>query len=456
MKPSPVPESVAILSLLQATSAPLAVFDETGRCLGATEGFRRRLGAGEIGDLVLGSLDLPRSAEVTPFSPGGGRAWRLVTLCPAQSARDDGPGRQVLDELPAIVAVKGCDFRYRFLNRYGQRFFGLTLDQAIGRTDAELLGPELGDFLQRCDDYIISGNHALPPFGEKFAGADGVLRDWMITGVPRHDDEGRITGVVMVALDVSEFSRRTEAIRPGVGETESLPARFLSSVGLQLRAPLTSIIGYAEFLAEQGLGPLGHDTYREFARDLVMVARTLQARINDILDMAAIQAGRLSLDAELFDVSRTISQVHRTLEAAALQKHLVVVEAVERGLPSLMGDPRRIRQMYTNLLSNAIKFTPDYGRITLSAAISAADELVLSVRDNGVGIAADALAKVVTPFVQVSHLPALREEGTGLGLPLAKAIAEAHGGRLELESEPGRGTEVRVYLPVDRRGRAGN
>jgi len=145
-----------------------------------------------------------------------------------------------------------------------------------------------------------------------------------------------------------------------------------------------------------------------------------------------------------------LAHVHRMMEVSARHKHLEVAIVVEQGLPPLHADPRRVRQIVVNLLSNAIKFTPNYGQIALAAFRNDDGELVLSVRDTGIGIAESDIKIALTPFGRLEHGRGRQEEGTGLGLSLTKAMAEAHGGRLEIASTPGLGTEVRIILPAHR------
>ena len=303
LAPFPTPEEAAVATVLEATAAPLAVLDEDGRCIRATESFGRACGAADPSRLYGRTLDIPGSAVVRPFSPGNGRAWRLVTLTSVPQTRD-GLATGALEDLPALVEVKGRDGRYLFVNRYAARLFGVDTAAAVGATPDELLGSELGTLFRRYDESVLAGRQTTAQFEEQFAGVDGIPRDWLIAKTALHDGEGRPAGVVTLGVDVTE-SRRTATAVGGTQREDASTAdrtRYLAMVGHELRAPLASIIGCAEFLAEEGMGPLGHETYRDFSRDIAHSARHLQAIVNDILDMASIESGRFRLEEEPMEV----------------------------------------------------------------------------------------------------------------------------------------------------------
>lgn len=221
---------------------------------------------------------------------------------------------------------------------------------------------------------------------------------------------------------------------------------FLAMVSHELRTPLNAVIGFSEVMAMEPYGPLGDRRYREYIGDIGDSGRNLLGVINDILDMTKVEAGKLELRPVVVDLSTLLHQACNQVRGLAERAELTLDEAgIEPGI-IMTGDPQKLRQIAVNLLSNAVKFTPSGGRIAISARCRASDAC-FEVIDNGIGISRDDLDRVLRPFMQVDSSLARQHEGTGLGLPLARAMTEAHGGSLTLHSVKGEGTTVTVVLP---------
>lgn len=225
-------------------------------------------------------------------------------------------------------------------------------------------------------------------------------------------------------------------------------SEFIANMSHELRTPLNAINGFSELLAEEAFGPLGSDEYRKFSRHINDSGQHLLALINDILDISKIEAGTAQLDEETFDIVPVIDGCIAMLgERASAAGIKLIADIADTKLPLLYADKRRIKQIVLNLLSNAIKFTEPGGRVTLKTWHRDSDGFVLQIGDTGIGIAAADIPKVLTRFQQVDGGLDRKQEGTGLGLPLAKSLAEQHGGELDLQSEPGVGTTVTLRLP---------
>lgn len=222
---------------------------------------------------------------------------------------------------------------------------------------------------------------------------------------------------------------------------------FLANMSHELRTPLNAINGFSEILVEEMYGPLGDQRYKEYAQDILDSGKHLLDMITDILDMAKIDAGKMTVDLHPIDIVDPVDAAIRMIRRKAEEKDISLKLAANANLPLVEADHRAIRQMILNLVSNAIKFTDKGGevRVTVDQKDS---ELRVAVRDNGIGIPADALPRLGEPFEQVSDTRDRNYDGTGLGLALTKSFAEMHGGRLTIASEPGRGTQVSFYLPV--------
>ncbi len=229
---------------------------------------------------------------------------------------------------------------------------------------------------------------------------------------------------------------------------------YLANMSHELRTPLNAIIGFSEIMKSELMGPHHHLKYLEYSGDIHASAEHLLALINDILDLSRIEANRLELRDGPVDLTLLLGSCTRLLRERARRGGLELSVAVEDGIPEIRADAGKLKQIMLNLMTNAVKFTPAGGRIAVTAR-RVHHHVELVVEDSGIGIAAKDIARALTPFMQAMPRAGLStEEGTGLGLPLAKRLAELHGGSLVLESELGRGTRVTVTLPGSRCPRA--
>lgn len=226
---------------------------------------------------------------------------------------------------------------------------------------------------------------------------------------------------------------------------------FLANMSHELRTPLNAILGFSEVIASGTTrGANGAQKAPEYARDIHESARHLLAIINDILDLSKIETGTFELHEEGFAVNEAAAACLRLIRERADARQIAVVERLcPEGL-ELFGDCRKIKQVLINLLANAVKFTPHGGTVTLETARAADGGLLIRIADSGIGMAAADIPTAMAPFRQVDSKLNRAYEGTGLGLPLAKALIDLHGGTLELSSVPGEGTTVVLRLPAAR------
>ena len=227
-------------------------------------------------------------------------------------------------------------------------------------------------------------------------------------------------------------------------------SRFLATMSHELRTPLNAIMGFSEVMRDEVLGSLENPLYREYSKNIHDSGQHLLNLINEILDLSRIEAGKYDLNEEPLRICDVADDCYRLLRLRVQAKGLEVVERYEKDLPQVWADQRAMRQICLNLMSNALKFTPRGGRIILTAASTPGGGQVFSVRDNGPGIPADEIPKVLQAFGQGSLAHETAEGGTGLGLPIVKNLIELHGGELELKSELRKGTEATVTLPSTR------
>jgi cell cycle sensor histidine kinase DivJ len=258
-------------------------------------------------------------------------------------------------------------------------------------------------------------------------------------------------GIVAVTRDISERKAQEAELLKARDEAESASrakTQFLASMSHELRTPLNAVIGFSEILNRELFGALGEVRYRDYARLIHESGEHLLNVVNDILDMSKIEAGKFKIVKEPFDVASLINSCCDIMQHTAEQKALSLKVDVEPGIPELPADKRACKQMLLNVIANAIKFTEPGGWVQVSARVEDGN-VVLSVSDNGIGIADDDLPRLGNPFVQASSSYDRSHEGAGLGLSVVKGLARLHGGTLELTSTLGKGTTANITLPLD-------
>jgi two-component system cell cycle sensor histidine kinase PleC len=227
-------------------------------------------------------------------------------------------------------------------------------------------------------------------------------------------------------------------------------SRFLAQMSHELRTPLNAILGFSEVMKSEVFGPHAVPTYKEYAGDIHNSGVHLLNLINEILDLSRIEAGRYELNEEAVDLALVVADCHRLLQLRGRNRGISIHEAFEPELPRLWADERACRQICLNLLSNAIKFTPQGGEVWLKVGWTAAGGQYMSVKDNGPGIPEDEIPIVLASFGQGTNAIKSAEQGTGLGLPIAKNLIDMHNGTFTLKSKLRFGTEVIVTFPPER------
>jgi two-component system cell cycle sensor histidine kinase PleC len=254
------------------------------------------------------------------------------------------------------------------------------------------------------------------------------------------------------AAELAELAAKHQAETIRAESANQAKSEFLANMSHELRTPLNAINGFSEMMSEEMFGPLGDRRYKEYAKDILSSGQHLLALINDILDMSKIEAGKMVLHPEPVALAQVIEDALRLIRNRAEAAGLELVVDIAAQTPTVEADYRAVKQILLNLLSNALKFTPRGGSITITAdrlAAGAAPERVkIAVTDTGVGIAEADLQRIARPFEQVERQHAKTTQGTGLGLALTKSLVALHGGALDIQSKPGRGTCVSFTLPL--------
>jgi signal transduction histidine kinase len=220
----------------------------------------------------------------------------------------------------------------------------------------------------------------------------------------------------------------------------------------ELRTPLNAIIGFSEVLAERMFGEV-NEKQAEYLQDILSSGRHLLSLINDILDLSKVEAGHLELELASFNLPVALDNALTLVRERATRHGITLIQTVDAGVGDIVGDERKVKQILLNLLSNAVKFTLEGGRIRVTAT-PADGAIEISVSDTGIGIAPQDQAAIFEEFRQVGRDDARKQEGTGLGLTLAKKFVELHGGRIWVQSQVGQGSTFTFTLPVQPEGRS--
>lgn len=227
-------------------------------------------------------------------------------------------------------------------------------------------------------------------------------------------------------------------------------SEFLANMSHELRTPLNAVIGFSEILQSEAFGPLGHANYKDYSNDIYAAGKHLLDVINDVLDVAKIEAGQLNLSERNMDLSATVTSCIRMLSVRAFSAGIELTSDIPADLPGFLGDETRIKQILANLTSNAIKFTDKGGSVTIAAEIREDSGISLRVTDTGIGIAKKDIPRVLDRFGQVQTTYARNNEGTGLGLTLVQMLVDVHGAKFALESEVDVGTDCFIHFPPER------
>ncbi len=338
-------------------------------------------------------------------------------------------------------------------------FLSPRVNEVLGFHPYELAGRPLTDLPLQPNETLdaLETREGRRPFRDlavEIADRQGGTRQFLLSGLPVYSPTtGSFVGFRGTAHDVTELTRRETALI-GAKEAAELANRakseFLATMSHELRTPLNAIIGFSEIMVSEMMGPLGNEQYKGYVGDISESSQHLLILINDILDASRIEAGQMTLNEETVQPETLIQSIQRLIaprvERAALR---LEVNLDARGT-SLYIDKTKISQVLINLISNALKFTAEGGKVELRGTLAEDGTFVFQISDTGIGIASEDIPKAMAPFGQVDTRLSRKFEGTGLGLPLAKALTELHGGDFEIESQPEVGTTVTVRLPARR------
>jgi len=353
--------------------------------------------------------------------------------------------RETLNNLHEGVAVFGGDGRLRLSNPEFARLWNLTPDDLADNPHIADLVERTRSFFPPANDWserramIISRITEPEPRSGRIERTDDKVLDYALTPLP----DG---AALLTYIDVTDRFRVERALRErnmALEAADRLKTEFIANVSYELRTPLNAIIGFTEILSNEFFGPL-NERQKDYTRSILESSHGLRNLINDILDLATIEAGYMELELSEVDVAGLLQGVAQLTRERARERELTVEIECPPDLGSVSGDERRLKQALFNLVSNAIKFTPPGGKITLRAAPTE-DGIDLSVSDTGIGIAVEDQERVFERFERGAGQG--RQAGAGLGLALVKSLVNLHGGTVAIESARGAGTTVLCHLP---------
>ncbi|WP_374375341.1 PAS domain S-box protein [Dongia sp.] len=382
-------------------------------------------------------------------------------LASEQYAESESRLKAILDTAAIGIVTVDSRFRITRFNREAERIFGYSAAEMMGTSLDRLIPDDLrsrhGEHLRQ----FAAGEMRSLAIGDwrtiNGLTADGrtIPLDIVISKVA----VGGKTTLTAIMRDMSDTKSREEKLQQLLDERETAllhaenankaKSSFLAVMSHELRTPLNAIIGFSDLMKREIFGPMSNDRYKQYAIDINESGALLLTIVNSILDLSRIESGRQDLKIAPISFDDSWTSIAHALEALAAQKEIRLDIAAPSAPHRFQGDRHAVAQVLTNLISNAIKFTPNGGMVGVSIAPSGdCSEIILSVRDTGRGIPEDRLVDVFKPFVQVSDSYARDVGGVGLGLAICKSLVEAMSGRIEIESEIGRGTLVRIALPA--------
>ena len=344
----------------------------------------------------------------------------------------------------ALLVVDG-EGRVRFANRAAGVLFGEPPEALENTLAANLFVPASRSTLS---ETLASGESG-----------EALVRNAHGADIPvsihvRLLDTSRPPILCFILRDLSASKLRESeliAARDKAAQESKQKSEFLARISHELRTPLNAIIGFSEIMRDGQFGPVGNPRYEGYLKDIHHSAHLLLSLVNDLIDLSKIGAGGLALKFSTVDLSKILERCVSLLMPQALQAGVTIESRIAPGLPPLHADARSLEQILINLVSNAIKFTPPGGNVLVSAAVTGEGTVTLVVRDSGIGMSREELLTALEPYKRVERPDVLSKPGTGIGLPLAKALAEANHAQFRIDSRPQAGTAVEIRFPGESR-----
>jgi PAS domain S-box-containing protein len=410
---------------------------------------------------VLAPLPAPSEQPVTPPAPHP----PVVSVPPLQPSASlpepsepvvaDQELRAILDTASDGIVTLDGDGRIMSFSAGAEAIFGLTSAEVKGRALTELMSP---DSRKTVREYLaaLQGPGLASVFNDgrevtAVVSQGGEVPLFLTIGKLQRTKPGQ-AALCAVVRDITQWKKTEAELREARDEAERqsrLKSEFLANVSHELRTPLNAILGFSEMMRMQSFGEIENEKYRSYVNDIHSSGSHLLSLINDLLDLSKVEAGKLELNFTAVNLAEVTEHAMTLVAGQAAERRVLLRKNIPPGLPQVVADLRSMRQILLNLLSNAVKFTDPGGQAIVSAALTKEGELKLKVKDTGLGMSDAELAHALEPFRRVAT-EGREAEGTGLGLPLTKALAEANRTSFAITSAPGKGTTVEITFPTTR------
>ncbi|TCL96280.1 PAS/PAC sensor signal transduction histidine kinase [Rhizobium sp. PP-WC-2G-219] len=405
-----------------------------------------------VGDIAESHVDTPETVEAGSSSIADQAAIAEAEARVEAFRIETEELRAILETATDGVVVMGADGDIRSLNRSANALFNYNDADVIGKPFATLFAHESQRAVM---DYLagLAGHGVASVLND---GREVIGREASGGFIPLFMTMGRLSsssGYCAVIRDITQWKRTEEELRSAKRAAETANAHktdFLARVSHEIRTPLNAIIGFSDMMASEHFGPIGSARYIEYASDIGRSGRHVLDIVNDLLDISKIEAGEMELEFAAVEINEAVSEAVSLVQPQANAQRVIIRTSLSTSVPNVVADNRSIKQIALNILANAIRFTPAGGQIVVSTAYEANGSVMLRIRDTGVGMTRTELEQAMKPFRQVTTGTRMRGEGTGLGLPLTKAMAEANRALFAINSAPNEGTLVEITFPSQR------
>ncbi|HEY8033851.1 MAG TPA: ATP-binding protein, partial [Methylocella sp.] len=364
----------------------------------------------------------------------------------------------ILDTAMDGIAVLDSQGQILSLNRSGEALFGYDQNEVAGEHFTRLIAPESRALANAYFEGLkAQGAASLLNQGREIVGLarqGGTIPVFMTLGrigASPGAGEERAARFCTLLRDLTHWKkaeRELEEARKEAERASALKSDFLARVSHEIRTPLNAILGFAEVMMDERFGAIGNQRYKDYLSDIHASGTLVMSLVNDLLDLSKIEAGKMDFDFASIDANRIVSECVSIMQPQASRERVALRLSLSPALPNILADERSLRQIVLNLLSNAVKFNRPGGQVIVATALADAGSAVIRIRDSGVGMPEAGIGEAFEPFRRL--VTATPSRGTGLGLPLTKALAEANHASLTIKSKEHEGTLVEVVFPAAR------
>jgi len=363
--------------------------------------------------------------------------------------------RLLADNANDFISIYSLDSICLYASPSVEKLLGYKPEEMLGKVFKEIAHPEDHDIVVKTNAKSTNAEGPSPRYVFRMLHKEGHW-EWMeststVEKDPRTGKFSHVSSVSRVVTDRILHEQELSLAQEAAESANRAKSEFIAHMSHEIRTPLNAIIGFSEVMRDQLFGPLGSDRYMDYMNDIHNSGKHLLDLINDILDLSKIEAGKFELQEDRVELQNIVNTAIRFMHERAESKKIKLESRLDVDL-EIWADKRALTQVLLNMIGNAIKFTEEQGSVTIEARLDRTGDLLLTITDTGIGIAAEDLERVLQPFGQArkSSSIANAEPGTGLGLPLSRSFVEKHGGSFDITSEPGIGTRITITLPASR------